>query len=381
MFDLYEVGWYKIYRFLPTFDLYEVFSTHYSHTMSKTTIPYLRLMADRMLEVQTPKDLAAALRLKPAQLEKASEKTAYSVFHVPKRDGSPRLIEDPVPALKTLQRGLNELLQAVYYFERSEAAYGFVVNPADDPSPRHIVTHAERHIACRKLMNIDLDDFFHQIETAEVWEAVQQAPFRCNSETAELIAGLTTYKGRLPMGAPTSPVLSNLVFREEDTALTHRSRDRGWLYTRYADDLTFSSGSEAMTEADLPETIAFIEGTLGYVVHPDKRRYCAEGDTKSVTRLIVTGTDVKLPDDFYSELGDTLRDLSSARRVQNKMGNRHTPWLTEYNQRVEGMLAFAKHVLGERDEQFINLQEHYQQANAMNPSDFGAYTWLDFPYL
>ena len=63
------------------------------------------------------------------------------------------------------------------------------------------------------------------------------------------------------------------------------------------------------------------------------------------------------------------------------MGNRHTGWLTDYSQRVEGMLAFAKHVLGERDGQYLELLQQYHQATTLRSEDFGAYSWLDFPYM
>jgi hypothetical protein len=226
-----------------------------------------------------------------------------------------------------------------------------------------------------------LDDFFHQISAAKVQATMQQSPLQCDAETADLISRLTTFNGRLPMGSPTSPVLSNLAFQEEDKALLSRSREKGWLYTRYADDLTFSSREAAMSETDLTETVAFIEQEFGYRVHPEKRRFCDQGDPKSVTRLMVTGGGVTLPDDFYTELNDTLHDLKSARKVQHKMGNRHTGWLTNYNQRVEGMLAFAGHVLGEHDVQYIELLKQYQQATTFLSEDFGAYSWLDFPYM
>jgi len=349
--------------------------------MKKTTTTYLQYLADQMLAVKDPKDLAAVLRHTPAQLASMAEKGAYSVFSVPKRNGDLRLIEDPAPALKAVQRALNERLQAVYYFERSEAAYGFVLNPADDPDPRHIVTHAERHDGCRWLLNIDLDDFFHQIDETEVQVAMQQPPFQCGDEVAGLIAKLTTFKGRLPMGAPTSPALSNIVFREEDRSLLSRSRDKGWLYTRYADDLTFSSRSAPMSAEDLNQTIAFIEQELAYKVDPVKRHFSDQGGQKSVTRLVLTGAGVTLPDDFYTELDDTLQDLASARRVQQKMGNRHTGWLSDYSMRVEGMLSFAKRVLGEHDPQYKALLNRYIQATTLRQEDFGAYSWLDFPYM
>ena len=56
------------------------------------------------------------------------------------------------------------------------------------------------------------------------------------------------------------------------------------------------------------------------------------------------------------------------------MGNRHTGWLTNYNQRVEGMLAFAGHVLGERDAQYLELLTRYQQATTSV-----SYTHLTLP--
>lgn len=349
--------------------------------MNKTTTTYLRALADRMLAARDMRDLAALLRHTPARLTALAEKETYSVFSVPKRNGEQRLIEDPAPPLKAVQRALNECLQSVYYFERSEAAYGFVLNPADDPDPRHIVTHAERHDGCRWLLNIDLDNFFHQIDETEVREAMQQPPFQCDDDTACLIARLTTFKGRLPMGAPTSPALSNIVFREEDQQLLARSRERGWLYTRYADDLTFSSRTSPMSAEDLTQTIAFIEQDLAYKVDPVKRLFSEPGGPKSVTRLVLTGAGVALPEDFYAELNDVLSDLASARRVQQKMGNRHTGWLSDFSMRAEGMLSFAKRVLGEHDPQYKALLNRYIQASTLRQEDFGAYGWLDFPYM
>jgi len=349
--------------------------------MSKQNTIQLRLAADALLAVRRTADLARLLTLTPQRLAALAAQPQYSVFTVPKRDGSQRLIEDPDAALKAAQRRLNDFLQALYYFERSEAAYGFVTNPADDPAPRHIVTHAERHVGCRFLLNIDLDNFFHQVTEARVRAALQSAPLQLDDECAGLVGQLCTWKGRLPMGAPSSPALSNFAFRDADKALTFRARERGWLYTRYADDLSFSTQSATMTPADLDATVAFLEKDLGYAVHPRKRRFCAENDLKTITRLVVTGSGVELPGDFYAELDETLRDLGSACRVQHKMGSRYTGWLSDYEQRIQGMLGFAGHVLGETDDQYLELLARYQEATTQQPEDFGLYSWLDFPYF
>lgn len=349
--------------------------------MRKPNTAQLRLQAEKMMALRTPDDVSRALGIPLPRLEALAANPAYALFTVPKRDGSQRLIENPAPALKAVQRYLNDLLQAVYYFEKPDAAYGFVLNPADDPHPRHIVTHAERHLGCRWLLNIDLEDFFHQVDAERTTVALMRHPLQLKRDAVALLARLSTWKGRLPMGAPSSPVLSNLAFREEDRMLTFRSRERGWLYTRYADDLTFSSDENPMTPTDLADTVAYIEGELGFKVHPEKRRFSGEGDPKSVTRLMLEGGQVALPDDFYRELDETLTDLGSSMRAQHKMGHRHTQWLDKYDQRAQGLLAFAQHVLGEREERYRELLQRYQSATTQNPEDFGAYSWLDFPYF
>ncbi|MCC6412765.1 MAG: RNA-directed DNA polymerase [Saprospiraceae bacterium] len=349
--------------------------------MNKRHTSEWRRLGEDLLQTRTPDDLSRLLGITTARLADTAEAPAYATFYVDKRNGGKRLIEDPAPPLKALQRRLNDLLQGLYWLERSEAAYGFVVNPLDDPHPRHIVTHAERHLGCRRLINVDLEGFFHQIDNDRVRKTLLAPPLQLEAEAVELLVALTTWKGRLPMGAPTSPVLSNLAFRDEDLYLTRFARDRGWLYTRYADDLTFSSRNQDMEPHHLHEIVQHLEDGLKYTVHPEKRRYSDDGDIKSVTRLVLEGNQVTLPEEYFHQLDETLNDLSSARRVHHRMGGRHTLWLEDYNARIEGLLSYARYVLDERDPVYMDLKRRYDDANQASPDDFGAYTWFDFPYF
>ncbi|HFA48246.1 MAG TPA: RNA-directed DNA polymerase [Bacteroidetes bacterium] len=340
----------------------------------------LQYRRNRLTKLRTMQELCLLLGKPGHKLELLCAQPMYNEFHIRKRNGGKRHIEDPRPPLKRVLGILNDLLQGVYYFEKTEAAYGFIAIARDDPAPpRHIVTHAERHLGCRWLMNIDLTSFFHQISTEMVLDRLKDPPFHFDDEVADLMARLCTYKGRLPMGAPTSPVLSNLVFQREDEVLKAWADDHGWLYTRYADDLSFSSQKE-ISSWEMQQTINLLENH-SYAVHPEKRRLYGPDDVKNVTRLVLGDGELELPPDFLEELRDCIEDLRRTTRTHLRMGVARPPaWLTKYRQRLNGMMGFAKHVLGEYDEDFLQIQRSYDEAVNPPDEDFGTYSWLDFPY-
>jgi len=339
----------------------------------------LQYLRQRMLRLETTQEISLLLGRSQRELESMAANPGYQEFTIKKRDGTDRFIEDPEFSLKQMLRSLNGYLQGVYYFEKPDAAYGFIPTPDDDPNPpRNIVTHAEQHLGCKWLMNIDLESFFHQISTEKTAKTLSSQPFQLNDDAASLLARLSTYKGRLPMGSPCSPVLSNLAFLPEDAALEHWAATNGWRYTRYADDLTFSSNAE-IGQKPMQQTINLIENH-GYRVHPKKRKLCGPGDEKSVTRLVLGPNSVQLPGDFHAELKEQIQDLSSTMRVQQRMGETDAPWIQKYQQRVRGMVGFAEHVLGKHTPEFNQLRNAFQDASNPPAEDFGTYSWLDFPY-
>ena len=96
--------------------------------------------------LQTEKELAYLLNVDLRTLQIIANQPRYSVFSVPKKDGKPRLIENPERALKTVQTKLNAYLQSVYYCEKSWASYGFVLNIRNDQDRRNILTNAKKHL-------------------------------------------------------------------------------------------------------------------------------------------------------------------------------------------------------------------------------------------
>ena len=341
------------------------------------SIAQLAGLRKAFLALRTAGELAELLAVSPAHLAAVALRPWYHIFEVPKKNGEMRLIEDPDDRLQPIQDGLNDYLQAVYWRQRSDAAYGFLIVPAGDPAPRHIETNAARHLGRPWLLNCDLDDFFHQITGARVDALFRGEPFGFDAELAELLARLTTFRGRCPMGAPTSPVLSNLVFAPVDDDLLHLARRRGWTYTRYADDMSFSS-LQPLSWDDYTD-VQRCAGKHGYAFNPEKANLFGPDDAKTITGLVLGPKGLEIPHDFIPGVADDIRQLAGAVQVQYRVNPRGSRTVQRFRRSVEGKLRFAERIMGHRHPGVRELWKDYRAAIAPPPA-YEARSWLDFDY-
>lgn len=345
------------------------------------TVKGMQARAQRFIRCQTFEELARLLRKAPMALMSLAMAPTYREFQIPKKKGGFRQIEDPLPPLKKVQRRLNDYLQAVYYAHRTRGAYGFLTNPTDDPQPRNILTNARRHIGCRWMLNVDMQDFFHLIDHARVKELFRAPLLDFNDHMSTALSGLCCYKGRLPMGAPTSPILSNVASIPLDHDLQDYADDRGWTYTRYADDITFSAQTEINAQhiAEINHWIKAYDLRL----NPSKiRLYSPDDEEKEVTGLRIGTTDVTLTDDYLDMLEcaiEKLNDIIDAKHTVPSGKAQQTPWVQELEQKIKGKLEFARLVLPEDDDRLINLEMRFDQA-VEPPEVYGPLTWLEFGY-
>ena len=224
----------------------------------------------------------------------------YVEFVINKKSGGDRKILAPVNGLKAIQRTINLVLQCVY--EPSAAAMGFVKD-------RSIITNANMHIGHYYVYNIDLKDFFPSIDQARVWKTLQLKPFNLigtnRLEIANLIASLCcaemeverknetgewrkTSRKVLPQGAPTSPIISNIVCQKLDFLLLAVAKRFGLTYSRYADDITFSSLHNVyQPDGDFLKELNRIIAQQNFHVKESKTRLQKEGYRMEVTGLTV----------------------------------------------------------------------------------------------
>lgn len=223
----------------------------------------------------------------------------YSIFEIAKKGGGNRVIKAPDEKLKLLQQKLSMLLQDCLdeinaATGRKEAiAHGF-------RRKRSILTNAKRHRRRRWVFNLDLQDFFPSIHFGRVRGFfLKDKNFALHKDVATVLAQIACDGNALPQGSPCSPVISNLIAHSLDMHIVRLAAKVGCSYSRYADDLTFSTNKkEFPKEIALPvehEIHSWRPGTelLEIITHSDfkvnekKTRMQYRDSRQDVTGLIV----------------------------------------------------------------------------------------------
>lgn len=157
---------------------------------------------------------------------------SYHRFYIPKKAGVNREIHAPRETLKEVQRRLARVLSLLY--EPPECSFGFIAR-------RNTVQNVKVHARARWVLNVDLENFFPSIHFGRVMGTLCAAPYRFPREAAIRFAALCCHNQALPQGAPTSPVIANMLAQSLDRKLQNFAALHRCRYTRYADDITFSS--------------------------------------------------------------------------------------------------------------------------------------------
>lgn len=148
---------------------------------------------------------------------------------------------------------------------------------------RSILTNAARHLGRRVLIKIDLRDFFPSIGFDRVFGMFLSLGYP--RQVALLMTNLTTHNRVLPTGAPTSPAISNIISRKLDKRFVRLGEKNGFSYSRYADDLAFSSSGEHIIKM-----IPFLKEIIhdeGFTVNEDKLRILRNSGRQKLTGIIV----------------------------------------------------------------------------------------------
>lgn len=220
----------------------------------------------------------------------------YNSFCISKKNGQSRLIAAPEDRLKSLQRVtasiLYDCLHEIQVRHGQGAAYGFMRG-------RGIYDNATKHRNKKWVFNLDLADFFPSINFGRVRGFfINNSEFRLDHRVATILAQISCWNNELPQGAPTSPVISNFICGSLDYRLSRLAKRNRCSYTRYADDITFSSNHEEVPQ-QIAETIDGPQGwrcgpalehvisAAGFSINPSKTRMSWSYSRQSVTGLVV----------------------------------------------------------------------------------------------
>lgn len=302
----------------------------------------------------------------------------YQDFQISKKSGGTRKISAPRShSYKYLLRYVGLILQSIY--EPSTHAMGFIPQ-------RSIVDNAKVHIGMNYVFNIDLKDFFPSIERARIVARLQVRPFNFTPEVALTIAGLCTmrvqkeegtdkkYRYILPQGSPASPVITNLMCDKLDYLLSGLAKRFGVRYTRYADDITFSSMHNVYQEdSDFRRELYRIVTSQGFTINEKKTRLNKVGARQEVTGLTVSKEKVNVARKYIRDLRSLLfiwekyGYAAAEARLHIHKGTNDLNWYLYYRHKgtslvcvVDGKLMFLKMVKGETDNTFKTLFARYQ---------------------
>lgn len=257
--------------------------------MTKTTsMPHLTLQ--KCISVHDLANLLGFPSYKElSQLIYPHTNSLYRSYLVPKKNGNSRLIEAPKNKLKKIQRIILKELDEIYRPKNS--THGFIKG-------RSIVTNARAHTNKKFILNIDLNDFFTTIHYGRVKKLLSSYPLKLPNDVATVVAHICCFNNHLPQGAPTSPILSNMICYRLDNEMQVLASKNRCSYTRYVDDITISF---TQNQGKIPRDILVysknktikIGNTLlktitdnGFTINNNKTRVTGRDQKQLVTGLV-----------------------------------------------------------------------------------------------
>lgn len=321
----------------------------------KITSWELKDIGENFFSLNSLESFASLLDKNLATLQNLIRYPGYNKFYVPKKGGQKRLIETPSKGLQVVLKKLNKYLQAAYYSVLPDSSYASIPSTADETFPRNVYTNALRHVKQKWLLHLDIKDFFHSISIEKVIRVFQAPPFKFNEELAMFIATLVCYQGRVPIGASSSPAIANLACLDLDRKLEKLAKKKRWKYTRYMDDLSFSSATK-FHKRNVQSIKEVIEGEEFSLNHKKTGHYRIK-DEPTVTGLVLKSTKPDLSKDYIVNLEKDIEIYHALTSERITFSNIFpSEVLKRFRDHLSGRLNFVRFVRGEGHKSFLRLK-------------------------
>jgi len=277
---------------------------------------------EKLKSTKNLSEFAHLLGYKPKSLSfiiyKIPDDNKYTEFTIPKKNGGVRKIKKPVDRLKRLQKRLAGHLSKCF----EEIHSNIPITKKQDKlshgfrKKRSIITNAQRHRGRRHVFNADLSDFFPSINFGRVrGYFISNNHFKLDPSIATIIAQIACHDHQLPQGSPCSPVISNMIGHMLDIRMSALANKAKCIYTRYADDLTFSTNLIEFPSLIAKNVGGCNEWASGKSLRKEVRRSGFEINEKKTSlqhktsRQVVTGLVVNKKVNIKSEYYRTARSM------------------------------------------------------------------------
>ncbi|MGR5325816.1 reverse transcriptase domain-containing protein [Vibrio sp. DNB22_17_1] len=299
----------------------------------------------------------------------------YSTFQISKKNGGHRSISAPTEQLKKIQFSIYEQLEPFYQPRKS--VHGYVKD-------KSIISNAKSHAGQRWLGKVDVKAYFPSISSRRIVGLLKNEPFNMPNKIAATVALLVTVNDELPMGSPCSPIISNLISRRLDAKLAALSRKHKCFYSRYADDIFFSTNRRLFpreiihfTEEDASVVGSELEQIFeeeGFVINTDKVSLKDKSQRQIVTGIVVNER-INVPREYVRELRAMLYawEKYGLAKAESHWLNNHAnynrlgdnpPMPPRYSWVVRGKLNHIAAVRGASDELYLKFAKRLAKVDS-----------------
>ncbi|MGF3226964.1 retron St85 family RNA-directed DNA polymerase [Facklamia sp. P12932] len=244
---------------------YIYFNLNYAENLAKKDLPI----------IYNPDHLGKLIGIKSSYFFKVTNKTTlfYRKFSIKKRNGKKRIIHEPLPNLKIIQKWI--LKNILYKLEVSKFAKAYTPNVS-------IKDNVRFHRNQKYVLKLDIKNFFGSLSEKQVYKIFRNLGYF--NDVSVLLTKLCTLNGHLPQGASTSAYLSNLILLDFDKTVSSFCKKRNIRYTRYADDLSFSG---SFNHKALLNFINYQLKLLSLELNHSKTRLLKQQQSQIITGIVV----------------------------------------------------------------------------------------------
>lgn len=263
----------------------------------------------------------------------------YHKIIIPKKNASSRTVYAPSKNLKWCQKQIAETYLNDYRISVYATAYRKNIS---------IIDNAKVHSNKKYILKLDIENFFESIDFNKVYNMFY---LRYPKHISKLFAELCTYKDSLVQGSPASPLISNIIMYDIDNIIGAVCRERGVAYTRYCDDLTFSSDKKLY---EIYHIVKRLLSKYGFYLNRRKTHFVNNNHQQNVTGIVVN----KIPQVSSKYRRKLRQEIYYCKKygVKNHIEHLKLKYdICEYLYKLKGKIIFVLSV-NKNDKEFMQYQ-------------------------
>jgi len=321
----------------------------------------------------------------------------YKYYYLRKANGNHRKIYVPYSTLKSHQRFITDLLSEA----ASVSEYAFAYVKGKSIKDMVGIHHESGNDIMIKL---DIEGFFASITFGRVYRVFRK--YTCgNKALCTFLANMCTVQGRLAQGAPTSPIISNLVFEEIDQIIAGYCESKSIVYTRYSDDMVFSfagNSDRVSNDITIKRTIGFVRRLLrsyGFKLNENKIKVITKGGRYNVLGINIGGDRIRVPKVYKKDIRKVMHYINKfglENHIEHSEGfhldemesDKKIKACIDYLRKLEGKIQYVLYIepdntemIGYKDVVKILLKEYRITLNPIKHIDgFMAISDDDIPF-